>query len=149
MDAERTSGADDIISISVLNRAIGSTWETIGPTGAGGDNTWTTLSELPLDANYAIIGVFMDAERTSGADDIISISVLNRAIGSTETNADRITIIKEISSPGGTTIDANIDTYKEIIVPVNASNVFQVNWSINNETSFLNGIVFYLKGYMV
>lgn len=43
-------GADSI-SFDV-DAVIGAAWESIGPTGAGADNTWTALDSVPLSAKW-------------------------------------------------------------------------------------------------
>jgi hypothetical protein len=59
------------------------TWESVGPTGSGADNTWTALNSVPADADWVELKVYL-AGVDGGASTTVNSTLSARANGSSE-----------------------------------------------------------------
>lgn len=121
-----------------------SSWESVGPTGSGADNTWTALDGLPTDVDWIEVRIDTNATSSSGtANTNRSQDVYARDDGSTQAaNANtRISRIGSRNDGSGNGIAYGTCTHK---IPV-TSRVFDMTWASNFDTS--DAIFVYLVGY--
>jgi hypothetical protein len=86
--------------------SIGSSYESVGPTGAGATNTWTALNVVPIDAHWIEVAFYGYLERTAGADALALATVFARAHGASTSAENDTTRMLYLQCYGGTTIPA-------------------------------------------
>jgi hypothetical protein len=98
------------------------TWESIGPTGGGADNTWTALDSVPTDADWIKVKIWVYLIHTTGtAGDIISMAVYGRDSGGTDDVAGVDNCLFSVSNKVDSDGDANIQDFVEVTIPVTSS----------------------------
>ena len=142
----RTYFHDDSAHATTLDIStnISTTFETVGPTGAGATNTWTALDDLPTGAVGAIIKVRNNITGSTTSTNYYS-AVYARANGSgTAASARTAVSYTEFRNTDGTsTSSTDIQT---VIVPVDSNGIFEMAWA---NTSTTAGVEAYLLGFIV
>lgn len=119
------------------------TWESVGPTGSGAANIWTTLDSVPTGAKWIEIlsGLRIDGS-TNG--DTYNMYIAVRKTGSSTTGNNTIKIRSQfINRSGAQERASDFNTFK---VPVDASLRFDLLW-VASGTSIGYSTDFYLVGW--
>jgi hypothetical protein len=117
------------------------TWESIGPTGSGADNTWTALDSVPDDASWIKINILTYASDTNAA--ARGTMVYARVTGGSEIPGDDNKVATVAVQSNGTATSAS-NNLVEKTIPVDSSIRFDAYWS---SSAASNNVLFVLIGY--
>ena len=103
------------------------TWESVGPTGSGADNTWTALNSVPADADWVELRVYLSGV-DGGASTTVNSTLSARANGSSESSgSDNIIGIIGDETDGSGNAHAFCSVSHK--VPVSSSIIFDLYFS--------------------
>ena len=120
------------------------TWETVGPTGSGADNTWTALDSVPAGVSWVEIRAYLTAQNGPGST-TPNLVLYARKNGSSSpiSASNRISQIWGRTDGGGNANGSSVSTHK---IPVDSNVVFDVHWT-NSPAWSSPGVQLYLIGY--
>jgi len=138
----------DATSLDVETEIAVDTWESVGPTGSGADNTWTALDDVPASATSILVKVRIFANNLESNN--YNFKKLYCRHGDSSTGASALSQVAEagfihrMGSGNGTWGDANV---VQFYIPINAGNVFGCHWTYftSNDTG---SITAYLVGWL-
>lgn len=136
-------GAGATISYDLTSNVALATYESIGPTGSGATNIWSTLPAIPADAKALILSANVLAIKTTGTDERFSLSCQFRQTGGT-----RVFLGASTRGFGGATVgqdDAASDN--TFIVPLDTSLRFDGFWNTLGSPD-TSTVTLYYVGYM-
>jgi hypothetical protein len=117
--------------------SVGSSWETVGPTGSGATHLWTLLDNIPNNVEIIRIRVcaFGDTDESTGS------TILNyRPYGSSVSATVHNRILSMISPTGGKSYLA------EHTVQLGTGKMFELNMTSKQHTNLFYGRIF-IVGY--
>lgn len=135
---------DDVGSAGSLDvdAIISSSWESIGPTSSGADNTWTALNSVPAAATFVILKIYSVLTGTTASTEYFSrlhARVTGSAVGNSLIN--RIASITAQNNASGT---VKVENNTTVLIPVDGSIRFDLLLSGNGTTRSVNA---YLVGW--
>lgn len=119
---------------------IGSSYESIGPTGAGADNLWTELDDLPSNAIAVLVNI---SNRVDGATigDTYRNDVFARKTGAA--NGNIVSSARFINRSASLGSDQNIS---QVIIPVDSSNRIDMLYQVAG-TAIVDSVSMTLLGF--
>jgi hypothetical protein len=121
-----------------------SAWESIGPTGSGATNIWTTMDSVPDGADWVVLRIVGDtASLAYTAHDQIIVNAFARMTGTALTPTGYTQIAAGVAI---TDADGYGEAFCNTVhpVPLDANKRFDLYWGGNGETS---SMAMYLVGY--
>jgi hypothetical protein len=121
------------------------TWETIGPTGAGTDNTWAALDDVPSDANWVEIRCISSYSSQVAAGPAV-LYIYARGYGGSNTG----TVIGGIATFVDSGYNTNWGRGASVVtakIPIDSEGRFEIYWSALNVGISTNIAVLELIGY--
>lgn len=120
------------------------TWESVGPTGSGATNIWTSLDTVPSDAVWVEVRVriYLAATNSGAAE----LDLYARKGGSSATNNDDtlIAIARSVHNDATTHGSGNICTHK---IPIDSSSIFDLRRGEVGASVTVRVIWLHLIGY--
>lgn len=132
-------------SFDVDTNLTESSWESIGPTGSGADNTWTALDSLSTDVDWIEIKISVDGDTFSASGDGVDTARLYaRGGGGTSGTSleTSIGVAQDYGVSGNGAAGTGISYAK---VPVDGDNIFDLHYVSTFED--ITAIDIYLVGY--
>ncbi len=118
-------GTGATITYDVSTNVTESTYESIGPSGSGADNEWSTLPSIPSTAKALIISTSILVIKNTGADERFSLACQFR-----QTGDDRVYLGASGRNYGGATAgEAQASSRMNVIVPLDSNLRFDAFWS--------------------
>lgn len=121
------------------------TWESVGPTGAGSDNTWTALDSVPAGAKAIVVRIFHIHGGSTNGDQYWSVVWGMNADATPSTNYGNAISNNGLYNRSGA-LEANY-TCTTAIIPINSAREFQARWSAGGTTPSTT-IYMYLQGWI-
>ncbi len=115
-------------NFAVSSEVTTATTESVGPTGSGADNIWAALDEMPSRAVGVVLGAQLSLTSISGTG-IANVYATHGDVTLDADINDGACILRQSSAASG--VDA---PYDSVIIPVNASQVFNIHWTQQNCT---------------
>ena len=108
------------------------TFESIGPTGAGSDNTWTELDQVPANASGIIVNVDSTHTSTLGTESTLFGYFVHPDASTPAADANNRSVGFQYDS-----LSSNEDLTEKsyLIIPINSANEFLAAWSATNSLS--------------
>lgn len=107
-----------------INTLIGASWESIGPTGAGATNTWTSMDDMPSSARFVILRILVYVSGSTTATTYTQ-ELNARANGDTNgaSSENRVGYTRFQNESGAAEMSAYTH---DVIVPVDSNGVFEM-----------------------
>jgi hypothetical protein len=120
------------------------TWESVGPTGSGADNTWTALDSVPTDADWVELKITLDGIDGGASTPLFSVLYARKdgAVTAAGTDNEIAHITTESDGSGnahaGCTVSQKVpvnsvvfDLYFDYGFSTNTSYIVLVGWGFN------------------
>jgi hypothetical protein len=109
-------------------------WESVGPTGAGADNTWTALDSVDADADWIQVRIACESSDSDSSASALRTTRIYARGGDGSQGAGPINQIHKhayYNDASGNGVYIGQNTVK---IPVDSNIVFDVNWTSNCES---------------
>ena len=118
-----------------------STWESIGPTGSGADNIWTTLDKVPDRAKILVLGIQVRAPYSASGNNLMETYAVKGDVVSPVRSLYNL-----IATVGCDTPNSGASGFSQcgnmFFMPVDDDKTFQLSWKSTYGTPF--GWLYYL-----
>lgn len=126
---ESDTGASAILDVDAAWAAT--TWESVGPTGAGADNTWSVLDDIPDNAKWVNLKVLMDVSHSSAVT--VTLNLYGRVTGSATAVSTTTEKARTQSNVGGNTGNSlQAQGITDIRVPIDTLNRFDLHYTVSS-----------------
>lgn len=114
-------------SFDVDGNVAETTWESIGPTGSGANNIWSSLDSVPADANWIELKCIVEGREGAASSNLPGALYLRKNGGTGAADGETlVNTFKDRSDSSGYAFCGNVTA--GIKIPIDSSRRFQAYW---------------------